>query len=1192
MLDRLLPRTAQDALLRSIDAASRGGVLTPLRGSSASLMTALSFRRRPRPLLVITPKLEDAEAFAADVTTLLPEHTVLHFPEFEILPYDTRSPYKGITGQQVEVLHRVLQGEPCIVITSAKGFKWKVQPAEEVLDYTLSFRKGQEVDFEAIVERFGEMGYYAVPRVEAPGDFARKGGILDIFSVSYENPVRIEFFGDEVESIRFFDATSQRSLHEIDQVNVPPCSPLILSDANVMAAEQAIQGATHAGTHERQRVGDSVRERLHFDGMERFAPWYSERVLLTEYFMEGVDLVWVRPADVVEQLRRLEGEIQHLFEDNVRAGHPVPPPERVYAPNTLLHDLARQHACLYLADVHMGAAPLSRLLAPLEDRPRAKQPEASPGASSGASLEASPEASSGASLEASPEEEPSAQEGPRVQAIRTGLQVPEPYGGRVAALRRDLDKRLRQGQRIHIFCDNAGQAGRLRELLDEVADQIDFPIGELQSGFVLPEHDIVVLTDHEIFERYRRRQRRRKYRVSQGTSAYEDLTPGDFVVHVNYGVARYLGIQKIEVEGHEIDCLQLGFHGGDKIYVTVEQLSLVTKYVGKEGLEPPLTKLGTTAWERTKEKARKAIQEMAQELLELAAVRQTREGHAFSADAHLQKELEASFLYDETPDQLTAIADVKQDMENKRPMDRLICGDVGYGKTEVAIRAAFKAVIDNKQVAVLVPTTILAQQHLTTFRERLADFPVNVDMVSRLRSAREQKETLARLAKGEVDIIIGTHRLLSKDVAFHSLGLIVLDEEHRFGVAHKEKLKRFKQTVDVLTMTATPIPRTLNMALIGLRDMSLINTAPRDRLPVQTEVVPFDEETIIDALLRELDRGGQAYFVHNRVQSIDAMAGYVQRVVPSARVGVAHGQMHERELEKIMVDFLEQKYDVLVSTMIIESGLDIPTVNTLIVNRADAMGLAQLYQLRGRVGRSSHKAYAYFMVPRGGSTTDIARKRLAAMQEFEELGSGLRVAMRDMEIRGAGNILGPEQHGHLVAIGFELYCKLLEQTSAELQGREIPEDVDTRVEVDEDYRIPQRTIPDPEEKMRVYKRVAATLDPGEIAVLREELEDRYGRLPEEAQHLLQVASIRLKAWKCGMARVRVRKNEALLVLRPGHMLQRSEIETVVRVTPNKLAFDVTDSFRITEHLRPDDRLGQVDAFLDTLLDALAATEVA
>jgi transcription-repair coupling factor (superfamily II helicase) len=504
------------------------------------------------------------------------------------------------------------------------------------------------------------------------------------------------------------------------------------------------------------------------------------------------------------------------------------------------------------------------------------------------------------------------------------------------------------------------------------------------------------------------------------------------------------------------------------------------------------------------------------------------------------------------------------------------------------VRAAFKSVIDNKQVAVLVPTTILAQQHLNTFQERLADFPVNVEMVSRLRTTREQKEILERVSAGQVDILIGTHRLLSKDVEFKSLGLVVVDEEHRFGVAHKEKLKRFKETVDVMSMTATPIPRTLHMALIGLREMSLINTAPRDRLPVQTEILPFDEEVIVDALMRELDRGGQVYFVHNRVQSIDAMAGYVRRIMPTARVAVAHGQMQERQLEKVMLNFLDQKYDVLVSTMIIESGLDIPSVNTLIVNRADRLGLAQLYQLRGRVGRSTHKAYAYFLVPRVGRTTDLARKRLAALQEFEALGSGLRVAMRDMEIRGAGNILGPQQHGQLAAVGFDLYCRLLEQTGAELQGRETAEEISTRVEVDLDYRIPDAYVPDPEEKMRVYKRVAAALEAEELGALRGELQDRFGALPEPAANLLQIAEIRVQAHRAGVDRVRIRSARADLDLRPGRRMSREEIEALVRGVPNKLGFDAAEGFRIVQHLRPGDRLAQVVELLDQLNAAHAA----
>ena len=1168
MLDRLLSRAAQEDLLRRVLPAENGGVLTSLHGSSPSLIAALLFRHQPMQTLVVAPKLDDAEEIGLDLGTLLPGSPVLLFPEFEILPYDSRSPYKGITGQQVEVLHHILSGERCIVVTSAKGLKWKVQPRAEIQDYTLAFRVGGEVDYDGTVARFGEMGYYAVPRVESPGDFARKGGILDVFSVSYENPVRIELHGDHVESIRFFDATTQRTLTEVDAAIVPPCSPLILSDANVRRAEAALRACGRGSDAERARLLEHVRERLHFDGMERYAPYYSERVLLTDFFQDERRMIWVRPEAVIDQMARLTTEIQKLYQDGVAAGKPIPEPAAVYAPNPELARLVESIPTLCLADVHLGPAPALRLQEPVEP------PRPAIDVGLGAAAIEIPETPAARPLRA------------RQQSL--GIESPGEYSGRVPDLRRDLERRLLLGQRIHIFCDNEGQAERLRELLDDLADRIDFPVGELQRGFVLAAAGVVVLTDREIFRRYKSRSRRRRYRTSQGVSAYEELVPGDFVVHVNHGIARYLGIQKIRVEGSEIDCLQLLFAGGDKIYVTVDQLNMVQKYVGKEGLVPQLSKLGSGVWERTKERARRAIAEMAQELLRTAAIRRSRRGHPFSSDSHLQKELEAAFIYEETEDQATAIEAVKADMEKPVPMDRLVCGDVGYGKTEVAIRAAFKAVLDQRQVAVLVPTTLLAQQHLATFRERLADFPVNVEMVSRLRLAREQKAILERVARGEVDIVIGTHRLLSKDVSFKSLGLVVVDEEHRFGVAHKEKLKRFKETVDVLSMTATPIPRTLHMALVGLREMSMIQTAPRDRLPVQTEIVPFDGEVIADAMMRELDRGGQVYFVHNRVQSIDAMAGYVRRILPTARAAVAHGQMDERELEKVMLRFLDREYDVLVSTMIIESGLDIPSVNTLIVNRADRLGLAQLYQLRGRVGRSSRKAYAYFLVPQSGSATEAARKRLSALQEFEALGSGLRVAMRDLEIRGAGNVLGPQQHGQLAAIGFELYCRLLEQTVAELQGREIPEEVTARVEVDLDYRIPNSYVPDAEEKMRVYKRVAGATDPAEIELLREDLRDRFGALPEPAANLLHLAELRLLAHRAGVERVRVRGDRAEVTLRADRSLTRAEIEALVRGVPGKLAFDAAGGFRVTAHLRPERRLAQVGEILDHLPAAAAA----
>jgi transcription-repair coupling factor (superfamily II helicase) len=1191
MLDRLLPRSVQEHLLRQVRAALPGGVVTSLHGSSPSLITALLFRDLPAQTLVVAATLEEAESLALDLATLLPGRPVLHFPEQEILPYDRKSPYKGIVGQQVEVLHRLQDGQPCLVVTSAKGLQWKVLPPEEIRDYTQRFAVGDEVDLEDVVRRFGAMGYYNVARVEAPGDFARKGGILDVFSVTYENPVRIELLGDAIESIRSFDATTQRSLEQIQTALVPPCSPLVLSDANVQRAVQAVQAVAHAGPRERQRLVEHIEERLHFDGMERYAPFYSPRALLTDFMDPTARLVWVGPQRVAEHAQRLDQELERLYAEGVRAGEPLPEPRQVYASHDDLAALAQLLPSVFLTDVLLSpaSAPMSAPPPP-RLRPSGPRPGGAPADLPPELLEDfgewPPQPPEPIVAPAAPSAAPATPAGfatlPGAQTVKLAVQAATPYAGNVHELQRDLQRRLRLGQRIHIFCDNPGQAERLQEILDEVADQVDFPVGELQAGFVLPDPGIVILTDREIFHRYKKRQRRRKYRISQGVSAYRDLAPGDFVVHVNHGIARYLGIRTIAVETSQMDCLELLFADGDKIFVTVDQINMVEKYVGKEGIVPALTKLGGTSWARAKAKAQSAIEAMAQELLEMAAIRASRQGHAFAADSHLQKELEASFIYDETPDQLTAISDVKRDMESKTPMDRLICGDVGYGKTEVAIRGAFKAVMDGKQVAVLVPTTILAQQHLNTFRERLADFPVNVDMLSRMRGPKEQKAALEKLAKGDIDIIIGTHRLLSKDVQFKALGLMVVDEEHRFGVAHKEKLKRFKQTVDVLSMTATPIPRTLNMALIGLRDMSLINTAPRDRLPVQTEILPFDEETIVDAVLREIDRGGQVYFVHNRVESIEAMSGYLKRILPNARIAIGHGQMDERLLAKAMLGFLDGDYDVLVSTMIIESGLDIPNVNTLVVNRADRLGLAQLYQLRGRVGRSTHKAYAYFMVPRGGTTTDLARKRLAALQEFEALGSGFKIAMRDLEIRGAGNILGQEQHGHLIAIGFELYCKLLEQTVAELQGREVAEEVATKVEVDVDYLIPETYIPDPEEKMRVYKRIAAMSAAEEIEALRAELLDRWGALPGAAHSLLQVAELRLRAWQSGVDRVRIRHGKAELLLRADRKMTRSEIEALVRATPHKLGFEAAQGFKIIQHLRPGDRLAQVAGLLEQL----------
>ncbi|HUK64112.1 MAG TPA: transcription-repair coupling factor, partial [Dongiaceae bacterium] len=649
--------------------------------------------------------------------------------------------------------------------------------------------------------------------------------------------------------------------------------------------------------------------------------------------------------------------------------------------------------------------------------------------------------------------------------------------------------------------------------------------------------------DHEVFARYRRRRRRLKKTGGLSIAELSALKVGDFVVHEEHGIGVYRGMQRLTLNGQETDCIEIAYAERDRLYVPVQQLALVSRYAAEEGARPVLHRLGSTSWQKTKARAKKAIADMADELIRAYAARLALPGHAFKPDTVWQREMEASFPYEETPDQMRAIEEVKADMEEPRPMDRLICGDVGYGKTEVAIRAAFKAVQDGKQVAVLVPTTILAQQHFLTFRERLADFPVKVEVLSRFRTARDSREVVKRLGAGDVDIVIGTHRLLSKDVRFRDLGLVVIDEEHRFGVAQKERLRQLTRNVDVLAMTATPIPRTLNLSLAGARDMSVIETPPRDRLPVHTDIVEFDDELITDAVLREIDRGGQCFFVHNRVETIHNAAILLQKLIPQARVVVAHGQMPERELERVMLDFLDRRSDVLVSTMIIESGIDMPSVNTLVVDRADTLGLAQLYQLRGRVGRSNQRAYAYLLIPSRRVLAEDADKRLRVIEEFDELGVGFKIALKDMEIRGAGNLLGPEQHGFILGLGFDLYMKLLEESVAEIKGAASEVHPEPRLLTDWPAYLPDDYVPDEHEKLAIYRRLADTRDLATADEITLEMIDRFGQLPPPAVALVELRRMRLLGGPAGAEHLRVFQEVVEVMLR--RPLKPTEIRDLV-----------------------------------------------
>ena len=1021
-----------------------------LAGSARAYVVAWLQRQLDAPLVYVVAHGEAFEAARDDVEYFRGRGATLAFPEPDTPPYDASSPHPSVTAERLETLARIAAGENGVVVATVRGLLQRVPAPDRLARAILTLRTGEDTDPHALLERLVFLGYERLPEVETVGTFARRGGILDIWPVGQSEPLRVEFDGDAVASLRRFDAGTQRSLEKLASARVLPRYEIVVEPGG---AERIAQRLRDAGD-EAAKGGAN----LFHEGMERFAGYYDDGLVgLLDHLPPGTRVVVDDPGALAGRAADLGAGIARAFEET-RAQYPlVSPPDALFLP---AEAWTRLHAERTGADF-MGAV-------------RAEG------------------------------------EGQRyAQVLLVECAPAEPLQRSMEKLRNHLAELSARGIEPVVLCDNTGQRDRLWEMLGN--DHARLGVGLVSAGFTLPGAGFALLTDHEIFARYRRR--RRRMRRTGGLSAAElsQLKPGDYVVHEDHGVGVYRGMKRLTLGGQETDCLELAYAEKDVLYVPVHQLSLVSRYAAGEGARPGLHRLGSAQWQKTKARARKAIQDMADELLKAYAARRALPGHAFKPDTVWQRELEASFPYDETPDQLVAIEDVRRDMEAAAPMDRLICGDVGYGKTEVAIRAAFKAVQDGKQVAVLVPTTILAQQHGITFRERLADFPVRVEVLSRFRTAKEQKEIVARLASAEqrVDVVIGTHRLLSKDVRFADLGLVVIDEEHRFGVAQKERIRQLTRTVDVLALTATPIPRTLNLSLAGGRDMSVIETPPQNRLPVHTEVLEYDPEVVTDAILREIDRGGQVFFVHNRVETIYNAALQLQHLVPQVRVGVGHGQMSERELEQVMLDFTDGRLDVLVATMIIESGLDIPSVNTLIVDRADTLGLAQLYQLRGRVGRSSHRAYAYLMVPGRRVLTEDAEKRLRVIEEFDELGVGFKVALKDMEIRGAGNLLGPEQHGHIMGLGFDLYVKLLEEAVAQLRGEIESLRPEPRLVTDWSAFLPDDYVPDEHEKLALYRRLAETRDDAAVDDFTLELVDRFGQLPPAAVALVELRRLRV-----------------------------------------------------------------------------------
>jgi len=1090
--------------------------LQGLAGSGKALLVAHLYSLSLSSVLVITDKADKAQDLSDDLESLLGKEKVHSFPSWEVVPYQWRVPHGEIIGTRLETLYQILSKNKVLVVTSLRALMEKTVPPWVLKENIWNLKVGDKVQLDALVRKLDQLGFVRAAQVEEVGSFSQRGGILDVFPYSSASPLRIELLGDKIESIREFGVLSQRSFKKTDSALILPKREVLITD------EQIEQYLSTIEEHKAEKIRDRIRFYSEVPGLEWMCSLFGLKQANLLDYIDPQELVF---CDEMECLKReyqnIIDETQKLYQQAENRKETVPLPQEVLASWEEIENGIGKHRLLEVSS--------------FKDR--------------------------------------------QGEPVEFQMTEQEFFGGRIELLKERIKEYRRQKQKVYVVCENATQKDRLVELLDEVSAMLDFPIAILHEGFAFVQADLVVLTEHEIFSRLFKRRRRKKFKEGLALSSYNSLSIGDYVVHIDFGIGRYMGLETLSVDRKTRDCLEIRYQGDDKLFVPIEEFNRVQKFVGKEGT-PTLSKLGGNRWEKLKAKTKKAIEQMTKELLVLYAERKAKHGFAFSSDTRWQKELESSFIYEETPDQWETIKKVKADMESASPMERLVCGDVGYGKTEIGVRAAFKCVQDGKQVAVLVPTTILAQQHLVTFTERLLNFPIRVEMLSRFKSRKEQKKIIEDLRVGKVDIVIGTHRLLQRDMEFKDLGLVIVDEEQRFGVAHKEKLKKLKKLVDVLTLTATPIPRTMQLSLMGIRDMSVINTPPKYRLPVQTEVARLDEELIADAILKEVDRGGQVYFVYNRVESIDSMYRYLKRIVPQVRIAIAHGQMEEKVLEEAMISFLDRKYDLLLATSIIESGLDIPNVNTIIIHRADRFGLAQLYQLRGRVGRSNQKAYAYLLVPPFGLLGESARKRIRALEQFTELGSGFHLAMRDLEIRGAGNILGSRQHGFVEEIGFDLYCRLLDETVKELKGEKIEKLPEVKIGFDIDLYIPSEYVADLEQRVEIYRKLSSAESLDKIEEMAVELRDRFGDLPQEAKDLLEVMRIKLISAKRGITQLRLQDSILRVRFSKEKRIDRKQIEDFAKCVQYPLEFSASKDFSARVDLKDaQDKLGTIKNLL-------------
>ena len=1106
--DLLIPE-AEEVAARLHSGADRVHLIGLFGASKAAILSEIS-RRAGRSLIVLASSAAEAESLAKDLQ-FFSRGPVGYLPE--------REEDLEVRCQRIACLAGLAAKELPLAVVSIRAALERLSPPSDLLGPAVTLRVGRLITRDDLLAALEAGGYRRINQVTDRGEYSLRGNLLDLFPPACDLPVRGEFFGDELLELREFDPETQRSVRALEQMTVLPVVEAPLTAEACDRALRALRAAEEArGEQAPMEIIKALEDRRPLPGMDAYLRYFHpETADLLQYV--APDAIWV-----LADPSGLKARAHDWAEAALRVGSRGPSQGGVVPP--------LESSCLDWTGFEAKLRLRQQIF--LEEFSQTNRDEVD-------------------------------------SAIVFHVGAVQGYRGLLRELARDLEGWRRQGRRIHLVCRSEAQGRRLQEVLreHEIAASLSEGIapsggiailsGELSAGFHLDRAGLTYITEGEIFgPRY---IQRRRARPKEGTpfASFQDLSYGDFVVHEEHGIGRYKGLRQLKAGGMEGDYLLISYADNAKLYVPTNKLQLVHRYQGADGDPPALDRLGGTSWARAKERVRASIREMAHELLTLYAARQVIKGYAFPADTTWQREFEAGFPYEETPGQLQAIADVKADMERDRPMDRLICGDVGYGKTEVAMRATFKAVMGGKQVAVLVPTTVLALQHLQTFSERFSSFPIKVEMLSRFRSRKEQAEVLRGARDGVVDIVIGTHRLLQKDVRFRDLGLLVVDEEHRFGVAAKERLKQLRQQVDVLTLSATPIPRTLHMSMLGVRDISTIETPPEDRLSIKTAVARFDPALIQEAIEQELDRGGQVFFVHNRVESIQSIANLIKRLVPRARLAVAHGELPEERLERIMCDFYAGKSDVLLCTTIIESGLDVGAANTIIIDRADALGLAQLYQLRGRVGRDRRRAHAYLLVREDAALSEVAKRRLQVIAELTELGSGFKVAARDLEIRGAGNLLGPEQHGQIAAVGVDLYCRLIESTVREVKGEVAAEPVETSIRLEAEGYLPEAYVEDPNVRLQLYKRLAALTEEAEVPSFREELVDRFGELPPQAERLLAAVTLRIRAGTLGVRELDARGETVRLVFQGAPPLAPDKVAALLRAEAGRLRYVPRDT---------------------------------